>query len=139
MSAVLLLWAGFAWSVTRPPDPSDYRRTAVQVAGAAHDAAVTGSLIADQQLDGDVVAPFAVTAYEDATRTLAGAVRSFTDEPPPDRSSTALRDRLLPLLADAVRALHDAARASGREELTAARTALVDVGDRLGALVEDYR
>jgi hypothetical protein len=48
VAAVVLLWAGFAYTVTRPADAKDYLRTALQVAESAHDAAVTGSLTARQ-------------------------------------------------------------------------------------------
>ena len=137
--AVLLLWAGFAVSVTAPPDRSDYRRTALQVAASAHDAAGTGALIAHQQLDGDVFGTFADAAYDDATRTLSGAATRLTGEPPPDDASAALRDGLLPLVQEAVRALGDAARATSRTALRAALGVLEDVAARLADLIEANR
>ena len=44
VTALVLLWAGFAYTVSRPARASDYRRTVLQVAEAAHDAARTGWL-----------------------------------------------------------------------------------------------
>jgi hypothetical protein len=139
LGAVLLLWAGFAASVTAPPDRSDYRRTAVRAAESAHDAASTGALIARQQLGGDVFGTFAAAAYDDATRTLAGAAHDLAAQPPPDDASARLRDGVLPLVQDAVRALGDAARATSEAALRTALAALEDVAGRLADLVETYQ
>jgi hypothetical protein len=49
---VVLLWAGFAYTVTRPDDAKAYLRTAMQAAESAHDSAVTGALTGRQQLAG---------------------------------------------------------------------------------------
>jgi phage gp29-like protein len=136
LAAVLLLWAGFALSVTAPPDRSDYRRTAVQAAESARDAASTGALIARQQIDHDVFGTFATAAYDDATRTVAGAAEQIAAQSPPDAASADLRDSVLPLVQEAVRALGDAARATTRAALRAAQAALDDVAGQLGDLIE---
>jgi hypothetical protein len=138
LGAVLALWAGFAATVTGPPDRSDYRRTAVQAAGSARDAAGPGALVARTQLDGDAFGTFADTAYEDATRTLAGAAKQIAEQTPPDDASAQLRDKVLPLVQEAVRALGDASRAANETALRSALAALDDVADRLADIVDEY-
>jgi len=81
LAGVLALWAGFAVRVSAPPDRSDYRRTAVQAAESAHDAAGTGALVARTQLDGHAFGTFIATAYDDAARTIAPTrLRFATDD-----------------------------------------------------------
>jgi hypothetical protein len=109
--AVLALWAGFAYNVSKPDDYRAYERTMVQVAGSAHDATQTGRLTGEQELAGKVTSPFARTSFDDATKALAGAQQKFASQGPPDDRSAALRDRLSPLLAAAVVALGDTAEA----------------------------
>ncbi|MFI5890086.1 hypothetical protein ACIA5D_08185 [Actinoplanes sp. NPDC051513] len=109
--AVVLLWAGFAYDMSRPADGKQYRRTMLQVAEAAYDATQTGRLVGEQELAGNVTAAYAITAYDDATKALAGAQQKFAGEGPPDDRSAALRDQLSPLLSDAVLTLGDTAQA----------------------------
>ncbi|GIM90921.1 hypothetical protein [Paractinoplanes toevensis] len=112
IAAVVLLWAGFAYDLTRPVDARGYHRTVLQVAEAAQDATQTGRLTGEQQLAGNVTGPFARAAFDDASRALAGAQQQFAGQGPPDRASAELRDRLTPLLADSVLALGDTARSA---------------------------
>lgn len=133
-AAVLLLWAGFAYDVSRPVDATAYRRTLLQVAEAAHDAAQTGRLVGEQELAGRVTAAFAATAFDDAATGLAGAQLKFASQGPPEPSSAAARDRLAPLLAATVTALGDTAEAADD-------AALRDGTGRLGGLasqLEDF-
>jgi len=139
VAALTLMWAGFAYAGSRPVDARGYLRTALQVAEAAHDAAATGALIGRQQLDGKVFGAFAVTAYDDAAKGLAGAAHKLAGQPPPDDGSAALRDRIAPLMLTAVRELGDAARADDDAALGAAVSGLDDVADQLTDVIEQYR
>jgi hypothetical protein len=138
LGAVLALWAGFAATVTAPPDRSDYRRTAVQAAESARDAAGTGALVARTQLDGDVFGTFVDTAYDDAAGTVAGAAKQIAEQLPPDDASAQLRDEVLPLVQEAVRALGDASRAATAGALRSALAALDDVAGKLADIVDRY-
>ncbi|MEV4641332.1 hypothetical protein AB0J80_28715 [Actinoplanes sp. NPDC049548] len=131
-TALLLFWAGVAYQVTKPADPGDYRRTLVQVAQATHDAAGTGSLVARQQLAGQVFGAFAATAYDDAATALAGAASDLAAEPPPDTAGAAMRDRLATLLHRTVKDLGDAATAGD----DTARRGAADRLDRTAAELE---
>ncbi|MBM0237408.1 hypothetical protein JNW88_10025 [Micromonospora sp. ATA32] len=82
--AVLLLWAGLAYQLSRPQDASGYLRTALQVAASAHDAAATGALVGRQQLDGHLTDAFATTAYDDTLRAVSGAQKKLAAALPPD-------------------------------------------------------
>jgi hypothetical protein len=139
VAAVGLMWAGFAYTATRPSDSDDYRRTAVQVAEAGHDAARTGWLAGRQQLAGQIFPPFANTSFSDATRALAGAAKEFVGEPPPDPQSTALRDELAPLLQETVRQLGYAAGAADDTELRRAVDALDSLAEQFEEFVEAHR
>jgi hypothetical protein len=139
VTGVALLWAGFAYTVSRPVDASGYLRSAVQVAESAHDAAVTGALTGRQQLDGQVFAVFAATAYDDATKTVAGAAKKLAGQPPPDDTSAALRDRLATLVQTTVRELGDAAAADDEQALSTAVNELDDVAGKLDDLIEQYQ
>jgi hypothetical protein len=139
VTAVGLLWAGLAYTVSRPVDADGYLRTALQVAASAHDAAATGGLTARQQLDGKVFAAFTVAAYDDATKALAGAAKKLADQAPPDDASTRLRDRLAPLVQTTERDLGDAAEADDDDALRAAITGLDDVAGRLNDLIEQHQ
>ncbi|WP_030437329.1 hypothetical protein [Actinoplanes subtropicus] len=110
-AAVLVLWGGFAYDVSKPAGYRAYERTMVQVAGSAHDAAQTGRLTGEQELAGNVTQLFARTSFDDAAKALAGAQKKFASQGPPDQRSAGLRDRLSPLLASAVVALGDTAEA----------------------------
>jgi hypothetical protein len=130
--AVLLLYAGFAYNLSRPVGYRDYSRTMVQVAESAHDAAQTGRLVAQQQLDGQVTGLFAEVAYDDAAQGLAGAQKKFAGQGPPDPTSARLRDTLSPLLSDTVVALGDTAQAG--DDRTRKAGAI-----RLGALAAHFQ
>ncbi|HEX5198782.1 hypothetical protein ACFQS1_02310 [Paractinoplanes rhizophilus] len=137
-AAVVLLWAGFAYDLSRPADAKQYRRTMVQVAEAAHDATRTGGLVGAQELAGNVTAAYATTAFDDATKALAGAQHKFAGEGPPDDSSAALRDRLSPLLSDAVIALGDTAQAPDDQALRDGTHRLDMIAGKLRAFVVAY-
>jgi hypothetical protein len=130
-AALTLLWAGFAYDVSRPDDFRSYRRTLLQVAESAHDAAQTGRLVAEQQLAGRVTGGFARTAFDDAAKALAGAQQKFAGEGPPDAESRALRDRLSPLLAAEVVTLGDTAEAADDRRLRSGADALGSLAQRL--------
>jgi hypothetical protein len=137
--AVALFWAGFAYAVTKPADASSYLRSALQVAEATRDAAVTGALIGRQQLDDRVFGAFAATAYDDAIQGLAGAAKKLADQPPPDAASARLRDELLALVQTAVVDLGDAAATEDDGVLRTVVEGLTEVAARLADLIERYR
>ena len=139
LAAVLALWAGFAWTVTRPDDFADYSRTVGQVAGATHDATRTGWLTGQQQLAGRVTAAFASTSYDDAGKALAGARKQFAAAIPPDERAVSLRDQLGPLLAEAERSFGDAAGAADRTALATAVDRLEEVSQQLEEFIEAHR
>src|SRR3954454_2128883 len=99
VTAVALLWAGFAYDLSRPADYQAYHRTMLQVAESAHDATQTGWMTAEQQLGGRVTTLFARTAFDDAAKALSGAQKEFANEGPPDTRAAGLRDKLAPLLS----------------------------------------
>jgi hypothetical protein len=133
--AVLLLWAGFAYDVTRPPDGRAYRRTVVQVAASVHAGVGTGRLVGREQLAGKVFGTFATAGFDDALKAVGGAADRFAEHAPPDVPSARLRDELAPLLASAVRWLGDAAQATDDKALRIAVDALGSLADRLEAFV----
>jgi hypothetical protein len=135
LAAVLLLWVGFAYDVTRPPDASAYRRTVVQVAASAHDGVGTGWLVGREELAGRVFGTFATAGFDDALKAVGGAADRFAEHAPPDRPSVRLRDELAPLLASAVRWLGDAAQAADDTALRVAVDALGSLADRLAAFL----
>jgi hypothetical protein len=137
--AAVLLWAGVAYALSSPPGPDDYRRALKQVAAATHDSARTGWLTGRQQLAGQVVAPFAATAFDDATKGLAGATRRFAQEQPPDEPSRRLRDELGPLVAAVGRSLADAAQADSDPALQGAVDTLGALADQLEHFIEELR
>jgi hypothetical protein len=136
LAAVLLLWAGFAYDVTRPADRRDYHRTAVQVAESAHDGVRTGWLIGREQLADRVFGTFVTSTFDDAEKAVAGASKQFASEAPPDEASTGLRDQLSPLLRDAARLLGDASEAADDNALRQAVDELGKLADQLDAFVE---
>jgi hypothetical protein len=131
VAAVVLLWGGFAYDVSRPADGKAYRRTILQVAEAAHDAAQTGRLTGEQQLADQVTTPFARTAFGDAAKALAGAEQKFAAEGPPDSASAELRDQLAPLLSTAVQVLGDTAEAGDDDTLRDGVHRLDSLAERL--------
>jgi hypothetical protein len=139
LAAVGLLWLGLAYDLTRPPDERGYRRTLVQVAESAHDAARTGWLTGREQLAGHVFGPFATTAFDDAQQAAAGASKQFSEQAPAGTTGRRLRDELRPLVQDTVRLLGDAAAASDDAALRAAVDGLAAVADRLDRYLEANR
>ena len=137
-AAVLVLWAGFAYNVTKPDDYRAYERTMVQVAGSAHDAAQTGRLTGEQELAGNLTMVFARTSFDDASRALAGAQHKFAGQGPPDDRSVALRDRLGPLLAALVVALGDTAEAPDDATLRAGVRRLTELAGELDDFLSAY-
>jgi hypothetical protein len=119
-------------ALVSPADDRGYHRVMLRVAESAHDAAQTARLVAQEQLAGRVNGTFASAAFADAATGLAGAQQTFAAEGPPDAAAAALRDRLSPLLAEAVTALGDAAEAAGD-------TALKAAADRLDAVAQQLR
>jgi hypothetical protein len=137
--AVLALWAGLAWTVSRPDRFADYSRTVGQVAASTRDGARTGWLVGREQLAGRLTASFAAAAYDDAGGAVAGAQYQFAGAIPPDGRAVSMRDQLSPLLGDAVAALADVAGAPDRAALAAAVDRLDTVADRLDAFIEGHR
>jgi hypothetical protein len=135
LAAVLLLWAGFAYNVTRPPDDRAYRRTVVQVAESVHDGVGTAWLVGREKLAGRVFETFATAGFDDALKAVGGAADQFAENEPPDGPSARLRDELAPLVASAVRWLGDAAHAADDKALRVAADALGPLADRLAAFV----
>ncbi|WP_433221748.1 hypothetical protein ACQP00_21535 [Dactylosporangium sp. CS-047395] len=93
----------------RPPDFHDFRVAAVTTAQAAHDALLTADLTGGAVRDGKATRLYATVMLDDSTKSLGSAVKDFAELPPPDATATALRDRLLPLLSEAVARLGDTA------------------------------
>jgi hypothetical protein len=143
LAAIGLLWAGFAYTVSRPTTPADYRRTLLQVAEATHDAARTGWLTGREQLAGRSTAPFTATGFDDATRAAAGASRQFAEEAPPDAATRKLRDQVSPLVSEVVNRLADASAADATPEGTALLREAVDRLDKaagdLEPVIEELR
>jgi hypothetical protein len=129
--AVMTMWLGLAYDLSRPQEPSGYLRTLLQAAESAHDATQTGRLVGEQVLAGRVTTLFATAAFDDATTALAGAQQKFASQSPPDDRSAGLRDQLGPLLAQSVTALGDTVRATGDGPLRAGVTRLRDLAERL--------
>jgi acyl-CoA reductase-like NAD-dependent aldehyde dehydrogenase len=136
LAAVLLLWAGFAYDVTRPTDRREYHRTAVQVAESAHDGVRTGWLIGREQLAGRVFGTYVTATFDDAEKAVAGASKQFAAEAPPDEASTRLRDQLSPLLHSAVQLLADASEPADDSALRQAVDELGKLADQLDEFVE---
>jgi hypothetical protein len=138
-AAVVALWAGFAYDVSRPADARDYQRTLVQAAESAHDAAQTAVLVGELELAGKVTGLFATTAFDDAAKALAGAEQKFAVQGPPDGASAARRDQLGPLLNTAVTALGDTAQAADDARLRDGVGRLKDLAGQLDDFVEAQR
>jgi hypothetical protein len=139
LAAIGLLWAGFAFTVSRPTTPADYRRSLLQVAEATHDAARAGWLTGREQLAGRTFAPFAATAFDDATRAASGASRQFAAEAPSDAATRALRDQLAPLVSEVVRRLADASAAPDEATLRDAVDGLDGVAGSPEPVIEELR
>jgi hypothetical protein len=139
IAAVGLLWAGFAYDVSRPATYRVYHRTVLQVAESAHDAMQTGRLTGQQQLDGRVTSLFAQTAFDDAGKALAGAQKKFAGQGPPDAEAAGLRDQLSPLLAAAVTALGDTAEASDDTDLRDGVAKLGTLAQRFDDFIEAHQ
>jgi hypothetical protein len=139
VTAVALLWAGFAYNLSRPADYQAYHRTMLQVAESAHDATQTGWLTAQQRLADRVTTAFARTAFDDAGQALAGAQKKFATRGPPDPRSVALRDRLAPLLSAAVTALGDTSQAQDDSTLRADAAQLHAVAQQLDDFITAHQ
>jgi hypothetical protein len=109
----------------RPPDYHDFRVAAETTAQAAHDALLTADLTGGAVREGRAPKPFATVLLDDSAKSLASSVADFAELPPPDEAATALRDRLLPLLTEAVAKLQDAAADPARTD------GLRDLAERL--------
>jgi hypothetical protein len=110
VAGVLLVVCGLlGYCSVRPPDFHDFRVAAVRTAQAAHDALLTADLTGGAVRSGRATELYATVLLEDSSKSLSSAVRDFAALPPPDAAATALRDRLLPLLSEAVARLGDTA------------------------------
>lgn len=136
---LVLAWAALAFADLKPAHYPAYRRTAVQVAESAYDAARTGWLAGTEVLSGQAFPTFASTAFDDATKALAGANAQFASEAPPNAPSRRLRDQLGPLLAAAVVLLGDASAAEDDAALRAAVQGLDKLAGKLDDFIEAYR
>ena len=114
----------------RPPDFHDFRVAAVLTAQAAHDALLTADLTGGAVRTGKATELYATVLLDDSTRSLGTAVRDFAQLPPPDTMAVAMRDRLLPLLSEAVARLGDTtadpARTDGLRPLADQLSAFID-------------
>ena len=115
----------------RPPDFHDFRVAAVRTAQAAHDALLTAELTGTAVRDGRAPGPYAATLLDDSSTSLAAAVSDFTQLAPPDPAAVGLRDRLLPLLSEAVARIGDTAADPSRTD------GLRPLADRLGAFIDE--
>jgi hypothetical protein len=131
------VWGLMVFAVVKPVSPTDYRRNVQQVAESAYNASRTGWLAGRQVLAGQVLSPFAQTAFDDAAKALSGATKQFASESPPTAASRQLRDALAPLLDSAVRRLGDASSASEDGDDDALRQA-VDELDRVAGQLDDF-
>ncbi|MBM2615669.1 hypothetical protein JIG36_08900 [Actinoplanes sp. LDG1-06] len=104
LSVVALAWGGAGYLITKPVDFHDYRVAAVSSAETAHDALTTAGLVAEAELKGQVMGPYAESSFDDARKALAGGAKKFTGVEPPDERCERMHDELAPLLqqADAV-------------------------------------
>jgi hypothetical protein len=134
--ALLLFWAGYAYNASRPPDERAYRRTARQVAEAVHDAARGAWLTGRLELRGRIIPPYRTAAFNDASKTIAGASKQFAEMAPPDDASRRLRDTLSPLVREVQVRVADAAEAPDDAQLQAAVDALGSLSDRLENVIE---
>jgi len=140
-AVAVLVWLGLAYR-SGPPDPHDYRRTAVQSAQAALAAVRTVALAVPADGAGKLFPPYASTVVDEQAGAVASAQQELLAEPPPDTDTRTIRDQLDPLLVEAARQIADvdAARSAGdRTAVTAHLDALRAVGDRLDAFVEWYQ
>jgi hypothetical protein len=138
-AAVVLLWAGFAYDVSRPADAKHYARVLTQAAESAHDATRTAALIGQLKLAGKITGPFATAAFGDAAKGLAGAEQKFATDGPPDPASATRRDQLGRLLGSAVTALGDTTEAADDSRLRDGVHRLTEVAGGLDDFVEAQR
>jgi phage gp29-like protein len=109
------------------------------VAESAHDAARTGWLVGNEVLSGKAFPTFASTAFDDATKALAGASDQFASEAPPNAASRQLRDQLSPLLTTEVTVLADASAATDDATLRTAVQRLDQLANKLDDFIEAHR
>jgi hypothetical protein len=136
------VWGLLVFAVVKPVTAADYRRNVLQVAESAHDAARTGWLAGRQVLAGQTFSPYAQTAFDDAGKALAGAMKQFASEAPPGAASRQLRDQLAPLLDSALHALGDATDANDDDDQQGLRDAVDALGKAAGQLddfIEGHR
>ena len=137
-----LIWALFGYYLTKPTDEHDYRTNAVDAAKSAYDALVTARLSAQARLDGRVTRPYLASMLDDARKGLVGAEQDFTRDAPPDSRTTAMREKLGPLLLAANKQLgevEDAAEDGGPDQLRSAVGALDPLRDQLSTFIETYQ
>jgi hypothetical protein len=134
---VAAVWGLLVFAVVKPVSPTDYQRNVLQVAMSAYDASRTGWLTGRQVLAGQLFAPFARTAFDDAAKALSGATKQFGSEAPPGAASRQLRDALAPLLDRAVRELGDASSASDDGDDAALQQAVGNL-DRVAGQLDDF-
>jgi hypothetical protein len=115
----------------RAPDFHDFRVAAVTTAQAAHDALLTADLTGGAVRDGNATELYATVLLDDSSKSLASAVGDFAQLPPPDATAKALRDRLLPLLGEAVARLGDTATDPAHTD------GLRPLAERLGAFIDE--
>jgi hypothetical protein len=137
VTAFVLLLGWLGYRSTQPVSFHKYRTTAVQTAEAAQEAVRTTALTITAMLADKVTGPYVSVVLDTSVTSVSKAVAGFTELAPPDARTTAMRDELQPLLADAVRELGDVARAVDGGDTGAVRTAAAGLGD-LGDRLDDY-
>ena len=99
--------------------------------------AAAGRVGLPAQLHGRVTAAYAATAYDDAVKAVAGGQQKLATAVPPDAATTALRDRLAPLVVAAAAELSEANGADTDAALADAVDALNGTAERLNDLIEE--
>jgi hypothetical protein len=140
VTAVAAAWVGVVvWSVL-PPSPNGYLVGAVRSAQDAVSASGTVLLAGQADLDGQLLAPYAADAFDEAQQAAATAAQDLLAAPVPDQSSQDVRDELVPLLvaaSDGVTAIQTANANGDQDAVRAALTALGPVRDQLDEFVQD--
>jgi hypothetical protein len=134
---VVLAWLGLAYC-TVSSDAHEYQKTAVQSAQAGLSAVRTAALAGQAQRDQRLFPPYLSTVLDDGLSAVAGAQQELLGQPPPDDATRAVRDQLVPLLADAARQIGDLSGASD-DEVPALVDRLRRLGDRLDDFVARYQ
>jgi hypothetical protein len=137
-AVVLAVLVFFAW-VTGPPTAHDYRTDAQKAASGSLSAVRTVVLAGRADLAGKVLDPYLATALDDATDAARTTQSNLAGQSPPDAASRSLRDRLAPMLAQAVAGIGDVSVAvDDRDDaaLSAALDRLDALGDKLDKFLE---